>query len=400
MRYSVVMPIHQFYPLVGGAEQQAQRLAKNLVARGNRVTVLTGWWDRSTPQRDTIDGIEIYRNSTLWSSFSKFRLLNTLRLYTYEATLMFFLWRWRRSYDLIHVHQALHAAAFSTLVAKVLGKKILIKVGCGGVMSDLKMMTGGELSPFGRQLWSIIKRCDRIVAINREIEEELLADGFSRTQLVRIPNGIAASQVPVKNCYAPAGPVRLVIVGRITHQKGYDVLLEALSRLEGLHFGCEIFGDGEDRGAVEAELVTRGLTGKVSLSGVVDDVPERLNGMDLFVLPSRAEGLSNALMEAMSAGLPCVATNIGGNTDLLEPEGGGGAIPLGEFHLAGNGVLVNPEDPEGLAAALQLLIGDQALRERLGRQARSWVTEHCCLERVTERYLELYDELLGRIGHC
>lgn len=398
--YRVIMPIHQFFPIVGGAEQQAQRLAINMVARGNHVTVLTGWWDRSIPQRDTIDGVEIYRNSTLWSCFSKFRLLNTLRLYTYEATLIFFLWRRRRHYDLIHVHQALHAAAFSTLAAKLIGKKILIKVGCGGIMSDLKMMTGGELSPFGRQLWSVIRRCDRIVAINREIEEELLADGFSRTQVARIPNGISALSVPVKTRYALAGPVRLITVGRITYQKGYDVFLEALSRLEGLSFSCEIFGDGEDRVAVEVELGKRGLAGSVFLNGVVDDIPARLNSMDIFALPSRAEGLSNALMEAMAAGLPCIATNIGGNIDLLDPEGEYGTIPLGKFQIARNGVLVNSEDPKGLEAALRLLICDQSLRERLGRQARSWIVEHCCLERVTDRYLELYGELLGGKEYC
>jgi glycosyltransferase involved in cell wall biosynthesis len=119
--------------------------------------------------------------------------------------------------------------------------------------------------------------------------------------------------------------------------------------------------------------------------------------MDIFILHSRAEGLSNALMEAMSAGLPCIATNIGGNSDLINPASEARKIETGEFIVCDNGILVNPNDPVGLKRAIDCMVsaGD-SLRERLGQQAREWIRNNCSLERVVENYLNLYHDLLKK----
>jgi glycosyltransferase involved in cell wall biosynthesis len=311
---------------------------------------------------------------------------------------LWFLWSKRKSYDIIHVHQALHAAVFSTVAAGLLGKRIIIKVGCGGPLSDLKMMKGCRVSPFGEFFWKIIKRCDRIVAINAEIEEELLNDGFARQQVVRIPNGIASLNVPTKSTYGIKASIRFVSVGRLDPQKGYDVLLTAINLLSQqveFQFECNIFGGGKEATKLEELIEEYGLQETVFLRGIVNDVQDRLHRMDIFIQASRAEGLSNALMEAMAAGLPCIATKIGGNSDLLNPEGVGEKIPAGEFLVCENGILVNPDDEIGLKKAIVFLASaDDNLRQTLGMRAGRWIREHCCLERVTDRYLELYEELL------
>ena len=395
VKFSVVMPIHQFYPLIGGAEQQAQRLAGNLARRGHLVTVLTGRWSSQLPKSEIIDGIYVYRNGTLWKSLEKMGWLITLRQYAYEATLLWFLWRQRKSYHLIHVHQALHAAAFSTFAAKCLGKKIVIKVGCGGVLSDLNMMKGCRVSPFGKQLWSIIKKCDRIIAINHEIEEELLNDGFTRRQVVKIPNGISMVGITVKESYTIHQPVRLVSVGRLDRQKGFDVLIDALALYFPRPFTCEIFGEGNEYARLTQQIKDRDLSERVNLRGIVDTPSRLFHDLDMFVLVSRAEGLSNALLEAMISGLPCIASNIGGNSDLLSPDNITLSIPAGEYHVGMNGILVNVDDLVGLLKAIDYLASDEAVRERLGRCGREWVIEHCSLDAVTDQYLSLYSELLA-----
>jgi L-malate glycosyltransferase len=397
MKYSIIMPIHQFYPLIGGAEQQAQRLAKSLVENGHRITVLTGRWDREQPQREFIEGIHVYRNTTLWPFLSKFGRLRfgVIRQYSYEISLLWFLWSRRKEYDLIHVHQALHAAVFSTFMACfLLKKKVIIKVGCGGHLSDLKMMKECRITPFGKQFWQIIKRCDRIVAINDEIETELLEDGFLRKQVVKIPNGIPLEWFPLKTNYKIGLKAQIVSVGRLDPQKGFDVLIAALAQLHGGAFVCNVFGGGKEREALKCLIDDAGVTNKVHLRGIVHDLRYRLVGEDVFILSSRAEGLSNALLEAMAAGLPCIATNIGGNSDLIHPSGGTINIGTGEFFMGTNGILVNVDDPIGLAGGVNYMISNHALREQLGRKAREWVEANCSMAKVTELYQRLYNELL------
>lgn len=395
-QYSIVMPIHQFFPLIGGAEQQAQRLAKCLVENGHRVTVLTGRWNREHPQRDTIDGIYVYRNTTLWPFLSKFRVLKigVVRQYAYEVSLLWFLWYHRKEYDLIHVHQALHAAVFSTIAARLLRKKVIIKVGCGGSLSDLKMMKGCRVSPFGKQFWKVIKSCDRIVAINDEIEGELLEDGFQKRQVVRIPNGIPLEGFPVKANYEIGLKTQIVSVGRLDPQKGFDVLIAALSMIAKGSFACNVYGGGKELDALKMLIDGTALRGVVNLCGIVHDLRFRLVQEDIFVLSSRAEGLSNAMLEAMAAGLPCIATDIGGNRDLLHPGGGSIKIESGEFFVGENGILVNVDDIVGLAGAVNHLAMDSISRENLGRKARCWVEESCSMTKISASYLRLYNELL------
>jgi N-acetylgalactosamine-N,N'-diacetylbacillosaminyl-diphospho-undecaprenol 4-alpha-N-acetylgalactosaminyltransferase len=96
----------------------------------------------------------------------------------------------------------------------------------------------------------------------------------------------------------------------------------------------------------------------------------------------------------MASGIPCIATNIGGNRDLLNPDIDCVGITQGEYFIGTNGILVNVDDSVGLTKAIEALAIDQNLRERLATEARRWVLDNCSLERVTDRYLSLYYELL------
>jgi len=125
----VLMVISQFYPIIGGAERQAQLLAKTLIKEGIRVQVVTGWWNLKTRRREIIDGIRVFRNFSFWGMFGikGLRLLGAL---TYMISLAIYLLLHRIEYDIIHVHQVLYPAFMSVFVGKGLLKKhVLAKTG-------------------------------------------------------------------------------------------------------------------------------------------------------------------------------------------------------------------------------------------------------------------------------
>lgn len=391
----VLMIIAQYFPIIGGAEQQAHRLAKELIARGCEVTVLTGRWYRCTLRREVMEGVTVIRHSTGWDWLWKFKLGHVLKHYLWELTLLLHLLVSGRKFQVLHVHQALHAAFVTLFANRLLRRKVIVKIGCGGELSDVKMMQQNRVSPFGRIFWRFIRNADRMVAINREIEAELLADDVSSEKVVRIPNGFAAGNVSLGRSYSVDGPLRVVSVGRLDPQKAFDVLIDAFACPSSPEALCEIYGGGKEEPILRQRISDRGVEKKIALVGIVSNVIDRLREKDVFVLVSRAEGLSNALLEAMAQGLPCVASSIGGNTDLLSPQTEPAEIPHGGFLIAENGLLVNRDDPEGLALALRALADDEGLRARLGRSAQAWVIRHCSLEQVAARYLDLYVELLS-----
>ncbi len=156
----------------------------------------------------------------------------------------------------------------------------------------------------------------------------------------------------------PRGSGRLVAVGRLVHQKGFDLLLQAFAKIAPAHpeWTLTIWGEGEQRPALEGSSTALGLAGRVRLPGLTERPGQWVEATDVFVLSSRYESFGNVITEAMAAGLPVVAFDC--------PWGPGDILRHGE-----DGLLVPPEDVDALAAAMGRLIVDAALRERLGAAA-------------------------------
>ena len=180
-----------------------------------------------------------------------------------------------------------------------------------------------------------------------------------------------------------SGPYRLVTVGRLQAPKDPITLVRALAEV-GRPGEALIAGDGPDRPAVESEVRRLGLESVVRLAGELDDVGELLVAADLFVLSSRSEGLPLSILEAMAVGLPVVASSVGGVPELIVD---------GE-----TGFLVPPGDSHALAAAIERLLDDAALRRRLGAAGRSRVSEHFDLASARRAHLDLYRALLTDAG--
>jgi glycosyltransferase involved in cell wall biosynthesis len=169
-------------------------------------------------------------------------------------------------------------------------------------------------------------------------------------------------------------------VGRLNEAKQQVRLLRATRALldAGVPAALVIAGDGELRESLESETDRLALRERVRWLGARSDVPDLLAAMDVFVLPSRTEGYSLALVEASAAALPIIATAVGGNAEIVQDGVTGRIIPAG--------------DDERLIAAMRELAVDSGLRTALGAQARAWALREGSLDAMCDGYLRLYGD--------
>jgi glycosyltransferase involved in cell wall biosynthesis len=378
----VLMVVRQFYPWVGGAEKLAQRLSEKLIEKGIDVKVVTGWWFLGTPREEVINNVLVFRNFTLWMMFG-IKGLRKFGAYLYMVTLAWYLFKHRREYDLIHAQLINYHAFVAVLIGKWLGKGVVVTNQTSGQFGDIRKMMENQFIPGTSLMLPKIRQSDYIVAVNQQCVQEMVDAGFPNERIVHIPNGVEVNGMEPKRDYTLRRGIALTFVGRLHPQKGVDVLLRALRKVADVRpqvpWRLQILGDGDLRPQLEGLTRSLSLSEAVEFCGRVGNVSDYLAETDIFVLPSRAEGLPSALLEAMSQGLPCIATRIDGNADVIAH--------------AQNGLLVNPDDEEDLATAILQLVDDRALRMRLGRQARRTVEEEYSIDYLAERHVELYKRL-------
>jgi glycosyltransferase involved in cell wall biosynthesis len=388
----VLMVISQFSPIIGGSEKQAQLLAKTLIGRGIHVDICTGWWNFGIPRKEVIDGIKVFRNFSCWKMFG-IKGIRTLGVFIYMVSLGIYLILHRKEYDIIHVHQVLYSAFVSVLIGKkFLKKAVLVKYACSGLTSDIKHLKRFPLG--GHQLKYLIENMDCLVTVNLEGKSEFKAIGYPESKILYVPNGVA---VPVESKINYGRVAQVLTIGRLDKQKGIDVLLKvwAMVAAEEKILKLIILGNGPQEMKLKRLSKSLKVGHSVQFKGVVHNVEEYLRDSDLFVLPSRAEGLSNVLLEAMSYGIPCIATHVGGTPELFGVDRNMKISP-GEYRIAGNGVLVNPDDVEGLSRAMLYLIRNGMKREELGNQARLSIQENYSIDLIADKYIGLYQHMLHR----
>jgi glycosyltransferase involved in cell wall biosynthesis len=226
------------------------------------------------------------------------------------------------------------------------------------------------LAPLLRQVW----RHSAAVVANSKGLRELAVKFDAKKEITIIPNGVNLERfhVPTRAWSPPS----LLFVGRVVYQKGLDLLLNALGEIKDLPWALNIVGDGPRVERLREQAIELGIGERVHFLGwqTRAQLPATYACANIFVNPSRHEGMPNALLEAMASGLPALATRIAGNEELITEQ---------------TGLLVPAEDTQALREALRKLLSDETLRARLGAAAHKRVAGEYSWRRVAQAYLDL-----------
>lgn len=376
----VVMLINEFGQISGGAERQAERLASQLAAQGESVWIVT----RRLPglaSAEVRNGFHVLRPAT-WGP-------GKLKTITFVFGCLWHLWRLRPSYKILHAHLLFGPAFAATLAGHILGKRVIVKLGASGAYGEIHK---SQRSLRGRLTLALLRRwVNAVIVLDDDMKAEVISAGFPAHLVYMMPNGIDtvsfAPDRPKGNAKAEIGmenKTLVLFVGRLVPQKSLPTLLEAMKvavqSCSDLHL--LLVGDGSEREALQALARSLNIQDSVTFAGTQMNVKPFLNAADIFVLPSEREGMSNALLEAMAAGLACLVTPVGAGPTMLEDGRCGLLLPVG--------------DVAGWAKSLAELGRDLDLRKKLGHAARQRAVAEYDFSVVSARYEALYLDLVGR----
>jgi glycosyltransferase involved in cell wall biosynthesis len=416
----------QFWPSVGGSQSQAEKQARYLQKSGQDVLVVTLRHQKSWRAYEEYSSFPIIRIGGLYKHDGTLRAGRFGHLFS-DLLLFLTLWRLRQSYDLIHTLQLSPLAAVAALVGHLTHKPVIIGIQNTGpydyvnevalqeepmpdtpdrvrkmesVPSTMYKEVGGDIAFLvqtawgGRRMLNYLRKSNAYYQIlSSRSYPYLMQHGFRPEQIVHIPNGIDTQQFYPVLWQGEALPPReraLFCIARLEYAKGIDILLRAWAYMLALPAGWRdgikprlcLVGDGSRRAELEQMVVELGIQESVDFLGTRHDIAWLLQESWGFVLPSRWEGMPNALLEAMACGLPCIATRVSGSEDIIEQ--------------GINGLLVPPEQPEGLAYALRLVLEDTRLARQLGWRGYETVLRYYQLSSTVQSCLAFYSYLLAR----
>ncbi|MGH7797287.1 MAG: glycosyltransferase family 4 protein [Candidatus Binatia bacterium] len=372
------MLMRKFYPLTGGYQNQALRLARELRKNGFQVHVVT-------QRHGTLSRYELHQEIPIYRVFAF--PSGHLAAWSYLISAFFWMVRNRERFQIIHANRS-SSGLVAGLIGFVLRKPVLYKLTRGDEI-DVK---GFRTTFLGRFKVQCLKHTvDKFVAITKRIEEDLRRLGIPSKKLARIPNGIELNHFSqshdrerVKSALGWGSETKVAtFVGRLIQVKGVDWLLRVwrdVSQQEPLG-RLLIIGDGPERPALEDQVRSFDLTDSVALLGRQEDVFKFLAITDVFVLPSRLEGVSNALLEAMSQGLPVIVADdeLGGNREVVDNRIDGYIVKIG--------------DDRSFTEILVKLLRDAELRNNMGRKAKDKIEQRFSMDSVVDGYCRIYNEL-------
>lgn len=368
------MIIQEYHPVLGGAQRQIKALAPLLQARQVDIHILTRRYSGLAPY-ERIDGVPVHRLpvpgpkavAALSFTLSALPLLKRLKP------------------DLIHAHELLSPATTAIMAKRLFHIPLVAKVLRGGCLGDLAKL---QRKPLGKQRIAASRRwINMFISISQEIDHELEQVGIPPERRIFIPNGVDLTRfAPLPSIdkqtlrttlRLPTNAPIAIFTGRLSAEKRVDQVLSIWPAIREVHSEAQllVLGTGNE----EAQLKNMAGEG-ITFLGLVEDVAPYLQAADVFILPSATEGLSNALLEALSCGLPAIATTVGGATDVIE-------------HKL-NGWLIPPDNTPKLQEAVLTLLNNSAYRQDLGRKGREQIVRNYALPTTARRLHELYQMVL------
>lgn len=387
----VLMLSATFYPDVGGKERQALQLSRRLISRGVEVSVLTQHKD-GLPDFEILDGIKIYR---------KIKAVNLFPLWTfsYIRSVYSFLMKNPDLFDVIHCHQIYLCTIAAIKAGKKLKKPVIAKKVSTDFFNDLTVL---KKVRFSRFFFNEIFDISGVVAICEKVREETVKDGFPPERIFKIPNGVDIEHFS-PTADSTNAPRRFLFVGRLTDKvKGISFIIEGFRQALKLHPGIElhIVGDGEDKESLKKLTVSLNLNESVFFHNMVSDPLEYYRKSDALILASKTEGLSNVLLEAMSSGVPAIATAVGGNPEMLYPQmmGNSPALKDGEIFKATNGILIPYGSAASICRAICEMLASHDLYSEYRKRSRAMMIKDFSLEKIAGDLLALYNDLIEKVA--
>ncbi|GLV57021.1 hypothetical protein KDH_38590 [Dictyobacter sp. S3.2.2.5] len=413
----ICIAITTFYPYVGGAETQTLAQCQRLIESGYQTQVITFRHKHTWPLTDTLKGVPVRRiaGSLLGKRDNLPRIVQRLLYFLAMFVMARTIWRERNNFDVLQVCQ------FSLLVLPLavvcyFAKKpmTIIVISAGGEKptktNENAKLLAGPLDPglpwlqvdgktwidgdlYGLQAAGrgavnltrhLLKRIHAVVIVlSRRSEHYVKANKFDDLEIQLIPNGVDVARFHPQSQLAvtPERARTVVCVSKARWEKGLDVLLQAwhLVHAQQPEARLVIVGSGPVLPQLEQLAAALGIAESVEFAGLQSDVPGQLQRGLIGILPSRWEGMPNALLEAMGSGLACIATRVSGSEDVIES--------------GVNGLLVESEDYTAMAQALLTLLCDPQLAQQYGAAASELIQRSYTLEHVLSLYTSIYQRL-------
>ncbi len=365
----------EYPPIGGGAGNASANIARCLAALGHAVTLVTAHFG-DLPRQEIQNDVTIYRIPALRRKQDRSGALEQLA-FIVSASFWTLNWARRNKPNAALAFFGMPSGAVAWLLKAVYKVPYIVSLRGGDVPGfrpyDFKTFHK-LIGPFLRVIWH---NASAVIANSNGLRDLAVAfdAGFA---IPIIPNGVDAARFDAseRDWSSP----RLLSAGRVVHQKGLDLGLRALAQLKDLNWEWRIAGDGPRMEALKTLARELGIAERVTFLGWQsrEELAKWYHQSNLFLFPSRHEGMPNAVLEAMASGLPVAATRIAGNEELVVD--------------GVTGVLVNAEDVDALRDGLRRLIVDGKTREQMGRAARRRVESEYSWENVARQYAEYLEK--------
>ena len=366
-----------------GAELQAETQLRRLKSKGHAITIIAKKRTLGSSFHETIDGVEVFR---LWPP--GLRTLSTLLL-------LFFA---RKKCDIVHIHGQHFFGMAAISLCNLLGIPTVLKITIAGrffVRLSADKLFPRKWRPFRRLLNHVAGKASAYLAISKEIYDQMPLAGFLPERIRLIPNGVDLNRFhPISACEKkrlqtklglPEDKTIILYSSRLMHRKGFDLLLAAWPMIQAKfpEVCLVVVGSGGNT-EVKAlnKLAANVSPSKITYVGEVRDTSPYLQCSDIFIFPSRREGLPNALIEAMACGVTCIASDIGGCSDLIEPDK--------------TGILFASGDSNALSTVTVSLLSNQQKIQELGNNAYRLIQEKYNILTVVDQINYLYTELQNK----
>lgn len=369
---------YEYPPVGGGGGNATQQIGRALIKRGAKVTVLTAA-QGSLPRRENDRGVQVYR---IWAARRRQDRCSIAEMLMFMAHALFVapgLARQAKA-DSALVFFGLPTGPIGWWLKKVMGLPYIVSLQGGDVpgfmgeeMALYHRLSGPAISQVWDNAHAVIANSSGLADLARRHAPDI--------DIGMIPAGADLDAVTPPTHPTLEGPLRLLFVGRLVNQKGLDVLLKALTKMKDHNdWTLTIAGEGPLKDELALASHKLGLSDRVVFRGWLerDHLPAVYEQADVFVLPSRDEGMPNAMLEAMAAGLPVIGSKVAGLDEVVIDDE--------------TGLLVPVEDDDALAHALRTVIEDRDYTFKLGQAARERVVTQFNWTHAGDSYLTLLCE--------